>query len=276
MWAVAGLVAVVAAVSFALSASALVAVAGWAGVHGRLAWCVPVLADGGALAFSLAALVRREQGRGTAVEWVSLGVLAAVSVAANVAHAMGGAVAPSVRVAVGVAVVGVAPVVVLVATHTLAGLVAPHVAPASAPVADVAQVDDTEPVHEPERAEAAHAAPVLVAQAGAAVAAAVAEPVPAVAASVADVAQVAHAAPSHELRDVATVPPAEGAPWSDVPLWGELEPQEADDRGDLAAMRAMRNSGATLREVGAAFGVHASTVKRRLSAAPAGAVLAGA
>lgn len=228
VWTVAGLVAVVAAVSFALSASALVAVAGWAGVTGRLAWTVPVLADGGALAFSLVALVRREQGRSAGVEWASLGVLAFVSVAANVAHGLGAAVAPGVRVAVGVAVVAVAPVVVLVATHTLAALVAPHGPRVAADVA--------EPVAEP-------------------VAAVAPEPV-----AVADVAP-------------AVVVPARQA-WSDVPLWDDGEPVAvAPSREDVTAgMRALREAGASLREVGARYGVAPSTVARRL--ASAGAVAA--
>ncbi|PFG44161.1 uncharacterized protein DUF2637 [Isoptericola jiangsuensis] len=201
VWTVAALVGVVAVASFALSASALVAVAGWAGVDGRLAWCVPVLTDGGALAFSLAALVRRGQGRGAGVEWCALGVLAVVSVAANTAHGLGAHVPEAARVAVGVLVVGLAPVVVLVATHTLAALLAPGTAE------DVDVAAEEEPV-----------AP--------------------------DVAFVA----------------------DDVADDAEEEPIEVEDT--LAAMQAMRSAGATLREVGAAFGCHASTVARRLRDTP--------
>lgn len=239
VWAVAVLVAVVVAASFALSASALVAVAGWAGVRGPLAWAVPVLADGGALAFSLAALVRREQGRNARAEWASLVALALVSVAANVAHAAADVVAEPVRLGVGVAVVGMAPLVVLQATHTLAGLLA------SLATRDVE----------------AEAAPVAIDTAALAVVAGSGdrEPVEAVSEPQAAPESVADATPRA---------------WADVPLWGDDDAERATPdaapvaaRDDIAAMRAMRNAGASLREVGAAFGVHASTVSRRLAAA---------
>ncbi|MCA5891989.1 helix-turn-helix domain-containing protein [Isoptericola sp. NEAU-Y5] len=195
VWAVAALVGIVAAVSFALSASALVAVAGWAGVRGPLAWCAPVLADGGALAFSHAALVRRGQGRGARVEWASLGVLAVVSVAANVAHGLGLHVGEAVRVAVGVAVVGLAPVVVLVTTHTLASLIAPEARQLASDA--------------PEAAECS--------------------------------------TPADDVADA-------------------VSERDDDPADDIAAMLAMRDAGTSLRTIGERFGVHASTVSRRLAA----------
>lgn len=212
------LVSLVALVSFALSASALAAVAGWAGVAGPLRWLVPVMVDAGALAFTLAGLAARARAERARLAWSTLAVLALVSVVANVTHALGTAVAPAVRLGVGVATVGVAPLVVLVAVHVLATVRATDVAPTTCDVA------------------------------------------PAVAVSVAAVATVA--------APVAPVAPATPAvaPAPDV---HELDAHAAvpDDDGDVAGMAAMRDAGASLAAIALAYGVHASTVSRRLRAA---------
>ncbi|MCL1870986.1 MAG: DUF2637 domain-containing protein [Promicromonosporaceae bacterium] len=119
------LTAGLAAVSFALSYSALVRIASWAAVPDRLAWAIPVMLDSAILVYSLAALVKRSRRERAAGAWASLALWTAVSVAANAAHAAG--VPETWQRAVGTVVAALAPVAVLLATHTIADLI---VAPA--------------------------------------------------------------------------------------------------------------------------------------------------
>lgn len=112
-------------VSFMLSFSGLVASAEWASVPAWLAWSVPVTIDGAILVYTVAAYVFRERGdRGsTVLSWLSLALWAAVSVAANALHAA--EVGPEVQRVVGVVIAGLAPVAVLLTTHTLGRLIVP-------------------------------------------------------------------------------------------------------------------------------------------------------
>ncbi|MDY0829114.1 DUF2637 domain-containing protein [Microbacterium sp. BG28] len=129
---------VLGAVSFALSYAGLVEVAAWARVPAWLAWAVPVVVDGAILVYTIAALVFRARGEAAGVEWSALAGFAALSVVANGVHAWDGAPA-WVRTVLGVGIAGLAPVAVLLATHTLARLViAPVDGEGVAPIAAVA------------------------------------------------------------------------------------------------------------------------------------------
>lgn len=110
------------AVSFVLSYSGLVAVAAWASVPPYLAWTVPVTIDASILVYTLAVFIFRARGERNARVWTSLVLFTAVSVAANAAHAWD-AGAGDWHGYAGAAIAGLAPVSVLLTTHTLAELV---------------------------------------------------------------------------------------------------------------------------------------------------------
>ncbi len=118
----ASLTGLLAATSFLLSFAGLSAVAEWASVPWWLTWAVPVMIDSAILVYTLAALVLRARGEKTKRTWCSLGLWAAVSVAANSIHAWTDA--PSdVQTVVGMTIAGLAPIALLLATHTLADLI---------------------------------------------------------------------------------------------------------------------------------------------------------
>ncbi|WP_159794429.1 DUF2637 domain-containing protein [Puerhibacterium puerhi] len=121
------LTAGLAAVSFLLSFAGLSAVSAWAAVPDGLTWAVPVMLDVAILVYTLAVLVHRARGERAAGAWAALALWTSVSVAANAAHAAG--VPDTWQTAIGTVVAGLAPVAVLLATHTIARLV---VAPAPA------------------------------------------------------------------------------------------------------------------------------------------------
>jgi hypothetical protein len=110
-----------AAVSFALSFAGLVQLAAWGHVPGRLAWCVPVMIDGAIAVYTLAVLVARARGERQWTAWAALTLWTAVSVGGNAAH--GWAPDDAVQRLVGTLVVALAPVAVLLATHTIADLI---------------------------------------------------------------------------------------------------------------------------------------------------------
>lgn len=130
------LAAGLAAASFALTFAALLDVAAWANVAPRLAWAVPVMLDAAIVVYTLAVLVRRARHEPARFEWAALAAFTTVSVVANAAHA--GGVPPVVASVVGTVVAGLAPVAVLLATHTLARLIVapPDVEPEPAPAED--------------------------------------------------------------------------------------------------------------------------------------------
>ncbi|AWY04894.1 hypothetical protein PBI_FLOOF_58 [Microbacterium phage Floof] len=114
--------ALLAAVSFLLSFNGLAEAASWANVPGWLAWALPAYVDGAILVYTVAALVFRSRGESARLEWAALGLFAALSVAANGVHAW--TTAPAwLQVALGVTLAALAPVSVLLTTHTLAKLV---------------------------------------------------------------------------------------------------------------------------------------------------------
>lgn len=124
--------AALALVSFLLSFNGLADAAAWANVPGWLAWAIPAYVDGAILVYTLAALVFRARGESARLEWAALGVFAALSVAANGVHAWETAPA-GLRATLGVLLAALAPVSVVLTTHTIARLI---VAP-PAPVADI-------------------------------------------------------------------------------------------------------------------------------------------
>ncbi|WDS52084.1 helix-turn-helix DNA binding domain protein [Microbacterium phage Caron] len=114
--------AALALVSFLLSFNGLADAASWANVPGWLSWAIPAYVDGAILVYTLAALVFRARGESARLEWTALGVFAALSVAANGVHAW--ATAPAwLQATLGVLLAALAPVSVVITTHTIARLV---------------------------------------------------------------------------------------------------------------------------------------------------------
>jgi hypothetical protein len=120
------LTAGLATASFALTFAALRDVAAWANVAPQLAWAVPVMLDAAIVVYTLAVLVHRARHESAATAWLPLAGFTAVSVIANAAHA--GTIPTAWQATIGTVVAGLAPVAVLIATHTLARLL---VAPAT-------------------------------------------------------------------------------------------------------------------------------------------------
>lgn len=123
-----------AASSFALTFAALLDVAGWANVNPALAWAVPVMLDAAIVVYTLAVLVHRARRERAITEWAALAGFTGVSVVANAAHA--GAVPVEWQAIIGTVVAGLAPVAVLLATHTIARLIV-------APVTDADTIRDS-------------------------------------------------------------------------------------------------------------------------------------
>ena len=117
-----GITVLLALASFLLSYAGLVAVAAWAAVPTWLSWAVPVTIDGAILVYTLAALVFRARGEGARMAWLSLSLFTALSVAANAAHAWDAGQGDP-RSGLGAVIAGLAPVAVLLTTHTLARLI---------------------------------------------------------------------------------------------------------------------------------------------------------
>jgi hypothetical protein len=134
------LTALLAGTSFMLSFAALEAVATWAAVPPALTWAVPAFIDAAILVYTLAALVARARGESARAAWSSLALWTIVSVTANALHAWAD-IPDDVRTIAGMTIAGLAPIAVLLATHTLADLVVAK--PASAPDArtDTGQAD---------------------------------------------------------------------------------------------------------------------------------------
>lgn len=129
--------AVLAAVSFTVSFAGLVAVAAWAAIPGWLGWALPVFIDGAIIVYTMSMLVFRARGESTVFAWTVLLAFAAVSVAANAAHAYGEGDPADWRTWVGAGLAGLAPAGVAVATHTIARLT---VAPPESAQAEAAPV----------------------------------------------------------------------------------------------------------------------------------------
>lgn len=120
------------AVSFLLSYAGLAEAAGWARVPAGLSWAVPVTIDGSILVYTIAAWVFRARGESARLAWGALTLFAVLSVVANSVHAWGDSPA-ALRTVLGMVIAGLAPVAVVLTTHTIGRLI---IAPPDATVAD--------------------------------------------------------------------------------------------------------------------------------------------
>lgn len=121
--------ALIVAASFTLSFAGLSDVAAWGGAPQILRPLVPIMIDAALLTYTLSWLVQRARGESTWLSWCSLALFTAVSLLGNSLH--GWQPTPEVQRIVGTAVVGLAPLAVLLATHTLAQLLTEHVSRAT-------------------------------------------------------------------------------------------------------------------------------------------------
>ncbi|MEU4386613.1 DUF2637 domain-containing protein [Promicromonospora sp. NPDC023805] len=110
----------IAAASFVLSFHGLRDVATWGRVPIQLAWLVPVMIDAAVLCYTLAWLVQRARRESTALSWFALVLMVAVSTLGNTLH--GWEPSTEIQRIVGTAVVGLAPLAMLLASHTIAQL----------------------------------------------------------------------------------------------------------------------------------------------------------
>jgi hypothetical protein len=115
----------IAGASFVLSFNGLRDVATWGRVPEQLAWLVPVMIDAAVLCYTLAWLVQRARRESVWLSWCSLALFTAVSTLGNTLH--GWEPSTAVQRIVGTAVVGLAPLAMLLATHTLAQLLTERV-----------------------------------------------------------------------------------------------------------------------------------------------------
>lgn len=122
----------IAAASFVLSFHGLRDVATWGRVPLWLAWLVPVMIDAAVLCYTLAWLVQRARRESVALSWSALALFIAVSTLGNTLH--GWHPSELVQRIVGTAVVGLAPLAMLLAVHTLAQLLTERVARDADPV----------------------------------------------------------------------------------------------------------------------------------------------
>lgn len=140
----------IAAASFVLSFHGLRDVATWGRVPLWLAWLVPVMIDAAVLCYTLAWLVQRARRESTVLSWSALALFTAVSTLGNTLH--GWDPPGPVQRIVGTAVVGLAPIAMLLATHTLAQLLTARVPrtpdTATGPVPTVSAVVDLAAVRE--------------------------------------------------------------------------------------------------------------------------------
>lgn len=121
----------IAGASFVLSFHGLRDVATWGRVPLWLAWLVPVMIDAAVLCYTLAWLVQRARRESTVLSWCALALFTAVSTLGNTLH--GWDPPEAVQRTVGTAVVGLAPIAMLLATHTLAQLLTERVQRVTAP-----------------------------------------------------------------------------------------------------------------------------------------------
>lgn len=106
--------------SFTLSFAGLKDVAAWGGAPEMLRPLVPIMIDAALLTYTLSWLVQRARGESTWLSWCSLALFTAVSLLGNSLH--GWQPSEAIQRIVGTGVVGLAPLAVLLATHTLAQL----------------------------------------------------------------------------------------------------------------------------------------------------------
>lgn len=128
---IAAAVALVMAVSMFISFYGLAAVGQWMGLPSAASWTLPVMLDGGIIAYTLSTYLRRAQGRSSVYPWVMVSLATAVSASANCAHVL---IAASdglqPQVVVGAILAGLAPAWAAASAHQVGDLVAPGTAPA--------------------------------------------------------------------------------------------------------------------------------------------------
>lgn len=112
--------ALLALFAFAVGAPQLVELAHWAGVPGYVAWLTPVVVDGALIAYSVAAAVQRSRREKAGLLWAALTFFTALSVAAQVVHALAIGSAPtSAALWVAVAIAASLPLAVLVGVEAV-------------------------------------------------------------------------------------------------------------------------------------------------------------
>lgn len=112
------LLLLLAATSFAAGVPGLLA-AGEVARLGGLAWLVPIVVDGGLVFFAASAMAwRAETAKASPLGWSMVGLLTAISIAAQVVHVLEGvASVPTVSLLVGASVAAMFPLLVLASTR---------------------------------------------------------------------------------------------------------------------------------------------------------------
>ncbi len=117
------LTGVVAASSFAVSFTGLMAAAQWAGLPALLRPAVPVVVDSSIAVFTVAAVVMRSRGEETRLAWSAVAFFTILSVIVNAVHAhtVSTPIGPAEEV-IGVVLAGIMPIACFIATHTITDL----------------------------------------------------------------------------------------------------------------------------------------------------------
>lgn len=117
------LTGVVAASSFAVSFTGLMAAAQWAGLPALLRPAVPVVVDSSIAVFTVAAVVMRSRGEKTRLAWSAVAFFTILSVIVNAVHAhtVSTPIGPAEEV-IGVVLAGIMPIACFIATHTITDL----------------------------------------------------------------------------------------------------------------------------------------------------------
>lgn len=117
------LTGIVAASSFTVSFTGLMAAAAWAGLPQLLRPAVPVVVDSSILVFTVAAVVQRSRGESTRLAWSAVAFFTSLSVLVNAVHAhTGTTLARPAEAIIGIVLAGVMPIACFIATHTITDL----------------------------------------------------------------------------------------------------------------------------------------------------------
>ena len=120
MWSIAIVLLALAGVTFVQSASALAELAVW--LPELMRWTVPVTTDAAIVIFTIVALIQRGRGRSTLYPWAMVALFTAISIYANISHALDtvGAADMGMRQIITSGVLGgLAPFLVFSASHAL-------------------------------------------------------------------------------------------------------------------------------------------------------------
>ena len=107
-------------VAFAISFVAIMEVAAWMGLPVWMHWAIPAFIDVAILTYAGAVLVQKSRGEPTWVPWSLLAIFTALSVVANVAHAMSHDQQTEWQSWVAAVIAGMVPIAVFAATEQLA------------------------------------------------------------------------------------------------------------------------------------------------------------